>query len=765
MFYRMQDKRLLIIQPILVSYRKPFFNDLAEYFQKVVVYADLNPGEGFKSDVDGNFDTIHTPLIGDRKKVYYQKGIISSIFKNKPSVIFMTADFRALHFWLILVISKMLHIPIFSHGQGLYNKPVSSLLHKLMFKVTTVLSDSYVCYTHSVFNSLIAIGIKKEKLSVMDNTIVNSSIVRPEEKTNLEDRLFFIGRLREGCNLEFLFDVMDLLKKRGNPIGLDVIGDGLQREHLESVVDSLGIDVKFFGMIYDDKMISEISRNTSIGIYPGDAGLSLVHYMSLSLVPIVHNDLTKHMGPEPSYIRDGINGLLFKRNDKNSLAKTIENLLSDQSLIKQLSISAFDTYVTLSEPTMAQKLLNIIKNKVDNSNIQKQLSNNYNEVDRKRSMKISLVTNIPTPYRDTQFELIKKKYPELIVYFTGDHRENRLWNTSKNNFYIFLKKIISVGQFGQLNYGLFNIIKKSDILIIGGYEQPSYMVLALLAKLYGIPTILMFDGVAPSRVSSCKNNIKYLLKKFIISKFSVIWANGSVAYKYFKECFRVDGSKIFNQFLSVDSSIFDQKIDKKSEIKSFMRKKYAIDSKQKVLLYSGRFVERKKVLDLINALSIVKRSNCGIDIKLILIGDNDEIASDLYKNCCKTQAIDCMFLGFIQKEDLYKYYFFSDLLVLPSVDEPWGLVVNEAIYSQVPVVASSDVGSAFDLVEDGINGYIFEKGNIVDLSEKILSALNIRDEIVNQKCLAIRESWNLVSSVNQLDMAIDFILEQKRQIK
>jgi len=362
MILELENNLLVVIQPILTSYRQPFFNELSEHFKTVNVYADLNVGEGFKSDISGNFNSIHTEVLGNRKTVYYQRGIIFDILKSRPSTIFITADFRALHFWLILIISKILNISIFSHGQGLYNKPNPSLLHKLMFKVTTALSDSYICYTDSVFNSLIAIGINKKYLSIMDNTIVNTYTVTPSEKlADIHKRILYIGRLREGSNLELLFEAMHILKLNGKEVVLDIVGDGTEKKKYETIVNSLNLNVKFFGAVYDNKIIQEISKNSSIGIYPGDAGLSLVHYMSLSLVPIIHDDLTKHMGPEPSYIKHGINGLTFERNDAKSLAKTIETLLGNESMIKKLSRSAFDTYMSLSKPTMAEKLIEIMK--------------------------------------------------------------------------------------------------------------------------------------------------------------------------------------------------------------------------------------------------------------------------------------------------------------------------------------------------------------------------------------------------------------------
>ena len=352
--------KLIIIQPILTSYRKKLFNDLSNHFDKVNIYSIQNSGNGFQKNIRGKFNSIHTPLIGKREKIYYQSGILKSILKNKPTAIYLTADFRAIHYFLVLLIAKILNIPIFPHGQGLYDKPNPSKLHKILFKITIALSSQYICYTKSTYDSLINIGINPRKLSIMDNTIVNNYPIKPNDKQNLKNKIIYIGRLRKGSNLELLFDALHILKNDRLDISLDIIGDGENREIYKEYVEKLSLDIKFYGAIYDDEKISNISKESKIGVYPGDAGLSVVHYMSLSLVPIVHSELTKHMGPEPSYIKDSINGINFKRNNVNSLALAIKKVINNNITYKTLSSNAYKTYEELSNPSMAEKFINII---------------------------------------------------------------------------------------------------------------------------------------------------------------------------------------------------------------------------------------------------------------------------------------------------------------------------------------------------------------------------------------------------------------------
>ena len=350
---------LIVVQPVLASYRKTFLVDLNRYFSSVRVYANLKVGNGFKSDVVGSFRSVHTPVIGNRLSLYYQTGLLTAPIKKDSAAIFITADFRAIHFWLVLILGRVLGVPVFSHGQGLYDKPNTGIIRRLLFRVVLGLSSSYVCYTESVRQSLLAVGMSAKKISVMENTLVNEFPVPPIAKKS-PDRLLFVGRLREGSNLDLLFDAMELLKTDRVPVALDVIGDGVLKDDIVALAKRKDLDVHFYGSIYDDEKISQISKHCGFGVYPGDAGLSLVHYMSLSLIPIVHGALDKHMGPEPSYIKHGVNGLFFDRGDANSLAHTISSALGDENR-SAIKTNAYNTYVSLSKPSMAEKLMVIMK--------------------------------------------------------------------------------------------------------------------------------------------------------------------------------------------------------------------------------------------------------------------------------------------------------------------------------------------------------------------------------------------------------------------
>ena len=77
------------------------------------------------------------------------------------------------------------------------------------------------------------------------------------------------------------------------------------------------------------------------------------------------------------------------------------------------------------------------------------------------------------------------------------------------------------------------------------------------------------------------------------------------------------------------------------------------------------------------------------------------------------------FTGFRNQSELPSFYSLCDVFVLPSLLEPWGLVVNEVMTAGRAVVASDQVGAVFDLIRDGENGYVFPAGDVDALTTSL----------------------------------------------
>lgn len=133
-------------------------------------------------------------------------------------------------------------------------------------------------------------------------------------------------------------------------------------------------------------------------------------------------------------------------------------------------------------------------------------------------------------------------------------------------------------------------------------------------------------------------------------------------------------------------------------------------------LFVGRLEEVKNVQLLIESFEDLKQEQD--DIALLIVGDGS-LRESLEQYVRQHQIKDVTFAGYVVFPEIIHFYKASDVFILPSSYEPWGLVVNEAMTMGLPVIASSDVGCRLDLIEDGQNGYVFESNNKTALFQKM----------------------------------------------
>jgi glycosyltransferase involved in cell wall biosynthesis len=351
--------RLLVVQPYLTKYRVPVFSELLDEYE-VVVAACRDPSYssiGLDQLSGLGFEQLNERLFFSGQLIW-QSGLVRLLFLFHPEVILLSANPRYLSTWICLVVSKISGCKVILHGQGRYNKKSLSLLNRTQYFMFALLSERYVCYTESCRVSLSDLRIYK-KAVVAENSIVND---QPLKKVSVSDNgILFIGRLRESCNLDLLVSAVKQINGSGGSVQLHLVGGG-DKQFSDRYNDLPYIH--FYGELYDQKEITRISKSCFAGCYPGDAGLSVLHYMSLSLPPIVHSDLAQQMGPEPSYIVNGVNGLLFKRHSVESLVSSINKLMGDRALLNRIQLSAYLQYEALTTPSLGQRLLKIIKDVV-----------------------------------------------------------------------------------------------------------------------------------------------------------------------------------------------------------------------------------------------------------------------------------------------------------------------------------------------------------------------------------------------------------------
>ena len=357
-------------------------------------------------------------------------------------------------------------------------------------------------------------------------------------------------------------------------------------------------------------------------------------------------------------------------------------------------------------------------------------------------MKIAIVTSIKAPYRTLQFkEISKNKDFEISVYYTKKGDEGRKWQSINSNSFReeYLENISIFDKLGTLNKGLNKIIKNNDVIFLGGYEKPTYIILSILCRLYKKKYIIIYDGISCNKLYKKENKIKKFIKGFVINSSSAIWGNGTVSRKYFSEVFNYPGNKIYNQYLTIDGEMIKKIGKEKKIIREELRKKYGISNYDKVLHYSGRVIKLKNIESIIKALNKIKDEN----IILLITGGGEEEKN--IKKLAKNLNVNVIITGFIEDQyELFKHYYLSDVFILPSISEAWGLVVNEAMFAGLPILVSEICGCSLDFI-DG-NGYLINPFNIDDISFKIKKIFKDDLSILGEKSICIINEYNFENS-------------------
>lgn len=176
----------------------------------------------------------------------------------------------------------------------------------------------------------------------------------------------------------------------------------------------------------------------------------------------------------------------------------------------------------------------------------------------------------------------------------------------------------------------------------------------------------------------------------------------------------------------IENERFDKDWQELKEARIRLRAELGIEESAVCFLFCGKFIEKKRPTDVVEAFEAAQR-RLDTPAHLLMVGDGD-----LYEKA-KRQVVkeaSVTFTGFLNQTEIGKAYAAADVMVLPSnYGETWGLVVNEAMIFECPAIVSDRVGCGPDLVQDGETGYTFPFGNVEALTATMVRMAASPDQI------------------------------------
>jgi glycosyltransferase involved in cell wall biosynthesis len=263
------------------------------------------------------------------------------------------------------------------------------------------------------------------------------------------------------------------------------------------------------------------------------------------------------------------------------------------------------------------------------------------------------------------------------------------------------------------------------------------------------------------QAEALKTRLKLTPKRILMSRLLFKLASGFLcagsSNRDLYSLYGVPDRKLVQFAYSWDYSSFLENADRLRAEKNDFKKELGIPLDKKIILFCGRLAMEKDVSLLLKAYRKVDAENK----MLVLVGDGPLKAS--FEDYIKEHKIESVrFFGFQDRSKISKYYAIADLLVLPSIQETWGIVVSEALCCSLPVIISDQVGSGRDMVKHGQNGYIFPSGDDDSLAGHLNQLIEMPElEIANMGARShkIMTDWTSqdvsVGLVNYLRSLVD----------
>lgn len=308
------------------------------------------------------------------------------------------------------------------------------------------------------------------------------------------------------------------------------------------------------------------------------------------------------------------------------------------------------------------------------------------------------------PYHDNGFgREVKWDLPLLEGY-----RSEFLYNWSPSPSTSKFWGVINPAVMSRLSRGRY------DALLIHGWSRSTNWLAMLTAFATGTPVLLRGETNLLPTLPPWKAALKRAVLRRLFRRVSGFLAIGRHNADFYK-AYGVPEEKIFHVPYAVDNDFFLAQADRLLPKKAELKRALGIEEDRPVILFLGKLTDAKRPMDLLQAFAAVSSNQRAA---LVYVGDG-YLQPALRQYVRERNLAHVYFAGFQNQTELPRFLALADIFVLPSGYEPWGLAVNEAMCFRLPVIVSDQVGAGGDLVQSGVNGFVYPTGQIPALTEKL----------------------------------------------
>jgi glycosyltransferase involved in cell wall biosynthesis len=511
-----------------------------------------------------------------------------------------------------------------------------------------------------------SLGVAAEQIVIAPNAVDLSIFsVEPDRAGRDGCTFLYVGRFSQEKGVDVLLRAF-----RDVPGRLVLAGTGPQEDQVRAIADDR---VELLGHVARENLPA-LYASADCLVLPSrsEAWGMVLNEAAAAGLPLVATDAA---GGGYDLIEEGVNGYRVPVEDEAALAEALRKVAADPQWRLAAGERSRELTAGYTGEAWAEQVVKLVRTRAL-------------PVTRPASkpVRIALLTEIPAPYRIPLFNALgTTEGVELEVLFLAERDPRRQYPVYEHEFR-FDRRVLSGT--GALARGRWVVLSRGthreldrfdpDVVLLGGWNQPAFWTGLRWARRHGRPVVLWVESTLHDERSG--SLVLERLKRRAVAAAAGFLVPGRAAREYVQSL-GVSPERIVIAPNAVDLSIFSVEADRNGHHDC-------------TFLYVGRLAPEKGLDVLLRAFRDVPAGS------LLLAGSGPQ------EEELRALADDRVeFLGQVARENLPALYAQADCLVLPSRSEPWGMVLNEAAAAGLPLVATDAAGGAYDLIEDGVNGY------------------------------------------------------------
>ncbi len=318
--------------------------------------------------------------------------------------------------------------------------------------------------------------------------------------------------------------------------------------------------------------------------------------------------------------------------------------------------------------------------------------------------RVAIVTNVIPPYHKPILDRLAQRYPRLRVLLSTPMESNRSWNLEWENLDVIVQKTVTLNRqwrhpkgFNEPLYVHFPIdtfaqLRRFRADLVISWEMGARTMLSAAYRWTRTGARLIVWAEIAESTEHGRGWIRNAIRRVLHYAADAFIVTGESGARYLRSL-GVAEQKIFKVAYTTDINRFVVCPLVRAEERGWS------------LLYVGQLIERKGLMEFLAVLSRWANQHSHRNVEFVLAGDGP-LRKDL-ERFPAPRNLKVLLLGNVDYRDLPRIYARAGIFVLPSLADTWGVVVNEALASGLPVLGSVHAQAVSELVEDGVNGWTF----------------------------------------------------------